>query len=198
MNKDTKSIYFEKSESTSIVDNDTGEVKSEQYSHTEYAKLPAEPPFVKLYLDCLAKFNDIQISFNPILAEMLKRASYADEEVENGGFVLYLNKQLKTVIANKCNVSLNRVEHALTEFVKKGYVYRIGVGSYQFNAKLFGKGSWKEMHKIRTIQAEFDFGAGTVVAEIVRDEEKAMNKATDEIAERSKEQLSEIHKAVGE
>lgn len=196
---DTKSVYFQKSEDTSVINADTGEVLSEAHSHTEHARIPVEPPFIKVYLDCLAKFKDVQISFNPILAEMLKRASYADEEIENGGFVLYLNKQLKTVIANKCRVSLNRVEHALTEFVKKGYMYRIGVGSYQFNADIFGKGSWKDIHRIRTIQADFDFGAGTVIAKIVRDEEEAMNKATDEIAEHSKEQLTEIaNKAVGE
>lgn len=191
---DTKSVYFQKSEDTAIINNETGEVLSESHSHTEHAKIPAEPPFIKLYLDCLAKFNDIQISLNPILAEMLKRASYADEEIENGGFVLYLNKPLKTVIAKKCKVSLNRVEHALTEFVKRGYIYRIGVGSYQFNANLFGKGSWKDINNIRNIQAEFDFGAGTVVAKIVRDEEEAINKATDEIANKSFEELTELQK----
>ena len=195
---DTKSIYFQKSEDTAVINTETGEVVSEAHSHTEHARIPTEPPFVKVYLDCLAKFKDVQISFNPILAEMLKRASYADEEIENGGFVLYLNKQLKTVIANKCKVSLNRVEHALTEFVKKGYMYRIGVGSYQFNADLFGKGSWKDIHRIRTIQAEFDFGAGTVVAEIVREEEEeAMNKATDEIAKKSFEELTLLEKKNG-
>lgn len=191
---ETKSVYFQKSEDTAVINAETGEVIAESHSRTEHARMPQEPPFIKLYLDCLAKFKDVQISFNPILAEMLKRASYADEEIENGGFVLYLNKQLKTVIANKCKVSLNRVEHALTEFVKKGYMYRIGVGSYQFNTEIFGKGSWSDIYNIRTIQAKFDFGAGTVVANIVKDEEQAMDKATDEIANQSEKKL----KAVGE
>lgn len=195
---DKKSVYFQKSEDAAVINNETGEVIAELHSHTEHARIPAEPPFVKLYLDCLAKFSDLQISFNPILIEMLKRASYADEEIEDGGLMLYLNKPLKTVIAKKCNVSLNRVDHALTEFVKKGYFYRIDLGAYQFNADLFGKGHWKDIYKVRTIQAEFDFGAGTVVANIVKDEEEAMNQATDEIAERSKEQLAGIQKVVGE
>lgn len=189
-----KSVYFQKSEDTAVINNETGEVLSESHSHTEHARIPAEPPFVKVYLDCLAKFKDVQFSFNPILLEFLKRASYADEEDVNGGLVLSLTKYTKETIAKKCNVSLKRVEQALTEFVKKGYFYRIAVATYQLNADLFGKGHWGDIYKVRTIQADFDFGAGTVVAHIVKDEEEAMNKATDEIADHSKEQL----RAVGE
>ena len=189
-----KSVYFEKAESSYFVDNETGEIKSEQHSHTEHAKIPAEPPFIKLYLDCLAKFNDIQISFNPILAEMLKRTTYADEDIEGRGLMLYLNKPLKEAIAKKCNVGLKRVEQALTEFVKKKYFYRVDLGAFQINADLFGKGNWREIHKVRTIQANFDFGAGTAVAKIVRDEEEAINQATDEIANKSFEELTELQK----
>ena len=190
----TKSVYFQKSEDTAVINNETGEVIAESHSHTEHARIPAEPPFVKVYLDCLAKFKDVQFSFNPILLEFLKRASWADEDDVNGGLVLSLTKYTKEVIAKKCNVSLNRVNQALSEFVKKGYFKRLGLGTYQLNADLFGKGHWKDIYNVRTIQANFDFGAGTVVAHIVKDEEEAMDKATDEIAEHSKEQL----RAVGE
>lgn len=190
----TKSIYFQKSEDTAVINNETGEVLTESHSHTEHAKIPAEPPFVKVYLDCLAKFKDVQFSFNPILLEFLKRASYADEDDLNGGLVLSLTKYTKETIAKKCNVSLKRVEQALTEFVKKGYFYRIAVATYQLNADLFGKGHWKDINKVRTIQAEFDFGAGTVVADIVRDEEESMNKATEKIAVNSKIRLTELQK----
>lgn len=195
----TKSVYFQKSEDTAVINAETGEVLSESHSHTEHARIPTEPPFIKVYLDCLAKFKDVQFSFNPILLEFLKRASYADEENINGGLVISLTKYTKETIAKKCDVSLNRVEHALTEFVKKGYFYRIAVATYQLNADLFGKGHWNDIYNIRTIQANFDFKAGTVIAKIVREEEEAMNKATDGIAEHSKEQLTEMaNKAVGE
>lgn len=190
----TKSVYFQKSEDTAVINNETGEVLSESHSHTEHARIPVEPPFVKVYLDCLAKFKDVQFSFNPILLEFLKRASWADDDDVNGGLVLSLTKYTKEAIAKKCNVSLNRVNQALSEFVKKGYFKRLGLGTYQLNADLFGKGHWKDIYNVRTIQANFDFGAGTVVANIVKDEEQAMDKATDEIASKSEEKL----KAVGE
>ena len=63
---------------------------------------------------------------------------------------------------------------------------------FQFNPFLFGLGEWADIENIR---ATFDYGTGEVIAEIVKNEEAAMNKATAEIAEHSKEQLAVIKKA---
>lgn len=188
-NNSTKKVYFQETKEQTVVDGNTGEVQEENKERTTKAVLPKEPPFVKLYLDCLSKFKDIQLSFNPILIEFLKRASWADDDNNNGGQILYLNKRLKQNIATKCNVSLNRVEHAITEFVKKGYMFRLDVGTYQFSADLFGKGDWGDIYKIRNIQANFDFGTGKAIATIVRDEEQEMNNATEEIAMQTEEKI---------
>lgn len=194
MNNDNKNVYFQQEQSELVIDEETGEVLESNQKQTVKAVLPKEPPYIKLYLDCLSKFKDIQLSFNPILIEFLKRTSYADDELNDGGQILYLNKRLKQNIATKCNVSLNRVEHAITEFVKKGYMFRIDVGTYQFNADLFGKGNWADVQNIRTIQASFDFATGEAVANIVRNEEKRINIATEEIANKSFEELTELQK----
>ena len=69
---------------------------------------------------------------------------------------------------------------------------RIDVGTYQFSADLFGKGEWADIYKIRNIQAKFDFATGNVIAHIVRDEEKEMNNATDEVANQSKEEIEKL------
>lgn len=191
-NKTTKKLTFQHDESNTIIDTQTGEVLKENHKSKQSYRLPKEPPFVKLYLDCLSKFKDIQISFNPILIELLKNTSYAEmEDTETGGQIIYLNKMLKQNIAKRCNVSLKRVEQAITEFVKKGYMHRIGVGTYQFDANLFGKGDWADIYNIR---ANFNFGTGEVVAEIVKNEEQAMNIATEEIAQQSEKTLNEIQK----
>ena len=126
------------------------------------------------------------------MIELLKHASYSSSHDEDGGQILYLNKRLKRDIANKCGVSLTRVEHAITDFVKKEYMYRLDVGTYQFNANFFGKGSWVDIYKLRTIQAEFDFATGEVIANIVRNEEEEMNNATDEIASHSKTEIDKL------
>lgn len=185
--KDTKRLSFQCDESNTFIDIKTGEIIQENYKSRKSYKLPKEPPFVKLYLDCLCKFKDVQLSFNPILIEFLKNTSYADiEDIETGGQIIYLNKMLKENIAKRCNVSLKRVEQAITEFVKKGYMHRLGVGTYQFDANLFGKGEWADIYNIR---ANFNFGTGEVIADIVKNEEEEINKATDEITEKSIEKL---------
>lgn len=184
-----KKVYYEHAEQTIIADQTTGEVISQNKKQITSSKLPDEPPFVKLYLDCLCKFKDMQISFNPILIEFLKNASYADIDSDNGGQVIYMNKMLKENIAKKCNVSLKRVEQAITEFVKKGIMRRIGVGTYQFNPNLFGFGRWSDIYNIRAV---FDFGTGQAVAQIVKNEEEQMNEATEKIDTQSKELLEKF------
>ena len=185
-----KKVYYERQESTIVTDETTGEVISQSKRNVTSSKLPDEPPFIKLYLDCLCKFKDIQISFNSILIEFLKNASWANQDFNgNGGQVLYLNKMLKEYIAKKCNVSLKRVEQAITEFVKKGIMRRLGVGTYQFNPSLFGKGEWSDIYNIRAV---FDFGTGEAIAQIIKKEEEKINEATEKINTDSKELLEKI------
>ena len=74
--KTTKNVYYEEETSTSIVDAETGEVKSEEHKSTKKSVLPKEPEFVKLYFDCLAKFKSVPVGSSPILIELLKHASY--------------------------------------------------------------------------------------------------------------------------
>lgn len=189
--KDTTRITYEQIEESAIVNQETGEVTSSATRKTQHIRYSKEPSYVKLYLDHLSRFKGGQLSLNPILSEMLKSASYANRHDIDGGMILYLNKPLKSDIAKRCGVSLGRVDQAVTEFVKKGYMRRIELGKYQFNAHYFGKGEWADIENIR---ATFDYGTGEAVAEIVKTEEEAMDKATDEISSQSKEKL----KAVGE
>lgn len=191
MGKDTTRVTFESREEEFITNENTGEVKSSVKRHTQHIRYSKEPSYVKLYLDHLSRFKGLQLSFNPILAELLKSTTYANLNDQDGGMLLFLNKPLKEIIAQRCGVSLGRVDNAVTEFVKKGYMRRLKLGMYQFNPFFFGKGEWKDIENIR---AMFDYGTGEAVAEIVRTEEAAMNKASDEIAEQSKEQLAAIQK----
>lgn len=186
MAKDNAKITYELTEQELVVDSETGKVKSEIKRHTQRVRYSKEPNYVKLYLDHLSRFKGLQLSLNPILAEFLKHTSYAEPMDENGGMVLFLNKPLKEIIAKRCEVSLSRVDHAVTEFVKKGYMRRLDLGMYQFNPFFFGKGEWKDIENIR---ATFDYGTGEAIAEIVKTEEQAMNIATEEIARNTKEKL---------
>ena len=190
-NKKEKVVTYEISEQSTIIDTNTGEVLSEVNKKVQKVRYEPEPPFVKVYLNLLSRFKDLQVSFNPILIELLENTSFAHSNDEFGGMIIFINKPMKNIIAKKCGVSLSRVDHAITEFVKKGYMRRIELGMYQFNPYLFGKGEWKDIQNIR---ATFDCGTGEVVAEIVKNEEQAMNIVTEKIAQQSEKALNEIQK----
>ena len=188
MSKETIKVLHEEISNEVIVDSN-GEVTSQESSHKKTYAYPKEPNFVKLYLDHLGAFNGLQTSMSPVLYEFLKYSTYADPSEENGGMILFCNKALKEMVARTCKVSLTRVDHCITEFVKKGYMVRIKTGLYQFNPFLFGKGDWRDISKIR---ATYDYQTGEVVAEIVHEEEELMNTAADEISNITEQKLNEI------
>lgn len=145
-----------------VINHEDGTVLQEEYIH----RRAAEPPFIKLYLDCLCNFKGLSKSLNPILIEFLKYMTYANTSEATGGQIIYLNAALKKQIADNTGKTVKRIEQALTDFVKTGIFRRIATGTYQVNAELFGKGDWKD---IKNIRATFDFCKGTVEAEIIKD-----------------------------
>lgn len=148
-----------------VVDHESGEILEQEFIH----RRGAEPPFIKLYLDCLCDFKGLSKSLNPILLEFLRYMTYANTQDPNGGQVIYLNAQLKRNIASATGKTVKRIEQAITDFVKTGVFRRIATGTYQVNADLFGKGDWKD---IKNIRATFDFKNGTVEAEMITDEDE--------------------------
>lgn len=160
MKTEDKSTYVR-----TVVDHISGEIIEEEWIH----KRGSEPPFIKLYLDCLCDFKGLSKSLNPILLEFLKYMTYANTDDPNGGQIIYLNAALKKNIANATGKTVKRIEQAITDFVKTGVFSRIATSTYQVNADLFGKGDWKD---IKNIRATFDFGKGTIETEIIKDDEE--------------------------
>lgn len=151
MNKKERVILTEER-----ITDQTGEV----LSSVQKIKVEGEPDFVKLYLDCLSTFKGFSKSLNPILLEFLRCMSYAN--TENGGQIIYVNAAMKKNIAKKLNKSIDRINQALTDFVKKGILARLDTGMYQVNPYLFGRGQWKD---VRALRATFDFNTGEIKAE---------------------------------
>jgi hypothetical protein len=152
-----------------IVDHQSGEIIEQEFIH----RRGTEPPFIKVYLDCLCDFKGLSKSLNPILLEFLKYMTYANSADPNGGQIIYLNAELKRQIANSTGKTVKRIEQAITDFVKTGVFNRIATGTYQVNAELFGKGDWKD---IKNIRATFDFGKGTVSTEIIKNDDELKEK----------------------
>lgn len=138
------------------IDLSTGEVLVEDtITHTMQER---EPNYIKLYLDTLLTFKDLSRSLNPILLEFLNHMSYANDEQ-----LIFVNAYMKKNIGEKLNLTVKRIDQALSDFVKSNIFKRVARGTYQVNPHLFGRGEWKDIKKIR---AEFDFNTGEVIATI--------------------------------
>lgn len=149
-----------------VISEETGEIKTQKEIYKT-----KEPDFVKLYLDCVLLLKGLQKGLNPILIELVKYMSYADINSVGGGQVIFMNKALKETVAAKLNVSLKRIEQAISQLVKAGIFKRIAVGTYQVNPNIFGKGDWVD---IKNIRATFDFYSKEIIADIVKNEEESM------------------------
>lgn len=179
---DTKKISYQIEENNYITDVNTGEVVATNKTSIQSVKVSKEPAFIKLYLEHLICFKGLSISINSILAELLQQCSYANINDAEGGMILYINKALKKTIASKLNLSVSRIDHSITEFVKKDLMRRLDLGKYQFNPHFFGKGEWKDIQNIR---ATYDYNTGEVNTEIVKAEEPK----SPDLTEEQKEQL---------
>jgi hypothetical protein len=159
--RDKERIMFV--QQTNKIDYSTGEVMEQEVYINKV--IDTEPSYVKLYLDVIATFKQYSKAFSPILLGFLEYMSYANKQQ-----IIFVNKPLKEKIANKCNVSLSRVEHALTEFVDVGIFFRVKRGEYHVNAEIFGKGDWRDIKKIRGIQAAMDMKNRRIMSNIIFDD----------------------------
>lgn len=170
---------------TEVVKTTDGEVVE---SKTVY-KDATEPAYVKLYLDCVMTIKGLRKGSSPILIEFLKHMSYADANSNNGGQIIYVNMQMKRTIGETLGISVETVNKALFSFVKSNIFYRIGVGTYQVNPNIIGKGEWKDIKKIKNIFAKIDFKNKEIIAEVVESEEETMTKQQEQLEQKFSEQF---------
>ena len=124
--------------------------------------VPAEPPFVKMYLDTILYLKDLPKGHNPILMSILKRLPWANQEQD-----IALNAGIKRKIAKEVGCSVSKVNNAITDLVKGEVLFRIDVGVYQVNPHLFGRGEWNDIAKLR-LEVTFDKNGKTILGEIER------------------------------
>jgi len=168
-----------------IITTETGEIIS---NRTVYVAKD-EPPYVKLYIDCVLLIKGLSKGYRNMLLELLRYMTFANDTVQ-GGQVIALNAYLKRQIANNLGVTIKRIEQGLTEFTKKGILTRVAVGTYQVNANIFGKGDWADIKKIRDIQANIDFKTCDIISHIVREEEESITKHAKKLEETYKVKMT--------
>lgn len=150
------------------VTDEQGNIKEQKRNLTK--RYEDEPEYIKLYLDTILYLKDLPKGYNSILFAFLKRMTYSSSSNNGGGQMIYVNAHMKNEIADELEVSLARVNQAITDFVKGKIFYRAGRGTYQVNAHLFGKGDWQNIKEIR-MQIHFNSEGKTVMSEIEKDKE---------------------------
>lgn len=151
-----------------VVDENGNEREKRSNQTLDWGK---EPPYVKMYLDTVLYLKDLPKGYNAILLSFLKHMSYADSSDPQ---VIYINSAMKKKIAKDLDVSLSRINNAITDLVKGEVFERIDTGAYRVNAHLFGKGEWQDIARLR-LEVIFDSNGKTIMGTV----EKKTNKKSD-------------------
>lgn len=166
--KNTKRITRIKDTLESITD-ESGTTSIQQ--HEEYGyDTEVQPDYVKIYFDTVFAFKGIKTAgLSPILLACLKRMTYANDE---NPMIITIISYTKKQIAEETGKSVQTVDRALKQFVEHKLFFKVARSVYQANAQIFGKGDWKDVKKLRQLQAKFDFMTGEVKAQIEYDDKK--------------------------
>ena len=130
-----KKISYE--ETTTLIDKN-GESRTRNIS---LVKVPQEPPFVKMYLDDITLLHKLPTNCSSIMYEMLRYMDFTGE-------VVITTKRRKD-IAEKLGISEKTIKNQTTNLIKTKIIAHPSPNTYIFNPKLFAKGCWSDISKLR-------------------------------------------------
>jgi predicted HTH transcriptional regulator len=121
------------------IDFTTGEIKTEEF--TNVVKIPKEPPYVKMYIDDLAKILELTSGCRSLLYFLIKKMDYEG--------IITLTKSSRDRLAEQVGVKETAIRNQITQLCQKGILRRIGTGEFEANPNLFARGDWSDIHKRR-------------------------------------------------
>lgn len=125
------------------VNETTGEVTGQT---TVYVSPPqSEPPYVKVYFDGFSCLRSVPLYCWPVLVWLLRLMPYANTDP-----CFEFGAPMRRKVAAELNVSLGRVNHAVSDLLKYGVLLPVERGLYQFNPSFFARGEWKDIKKLRS------------------------------------------------
>ena len=136
----------------SQIDPTTGEVLASNSVATKTTQVvhKAEPSYIKVYIKDMLYMQDMPKALSDITLALARKASFADE-----GLRVALTPYIKDEICKECGYkNMRSLNNDLSKLVKGRILKRLGVGTYQLNPHLFGKGEWKD---IESIQATWNY-----------------------------------------
>lgn len=126
-----------------IVDITTGEIQEEEKIIDAY--VDKEPDYVKIYLKDIVALNDLPKGLDRVINVLLKTMAYDNMIILNS----FIKKQMAEELGYKTVQVLN---NNINKLVNAEILFRQGTGTYQVNARYFGRGHWHDIQEIRLQQ----------------------------------------------
>ena len=136
-----KNLVFRNENTTYMVDSEGCVCDEQRKIDTMQTQVSTEPDFIKLYLNDIARLNDLPKGANQILLQFLKLMAYDN--------TFTINSYHKKNIAEKLDTTIATINNTLTKLTQEGVITRVSSGVYMFNPFLFGKGKWKDINALR-------------------------------------------------
>jgi hypothetical protein len=124
---------------THMVDHETGTVK--ESTTEQVVRIPAEPPYVKLYLEDLGRLLDLPAGPRDILYSLARKMDYDG--------LISLTAAGRQRIADAHGLKIQTLNNYLSTLVKRDVLKLIGRGEFEMNPQLFAKGDWREIQRRR-------------------------------------------------
>jgi hypothetical protein len=125
---------------THLVDHTSGTVT--ESTTEQVVRLPAEPPYVKLYLEDLGRLLDLPAGPRDILYSLARKMDYDG--------IISLTAAGRQRIAEAHGLKIQTLNNYLSTLVKRDVLKLIGRGEFEMNPDLFAKGDWREVQRRRT------------------------------------------------
>lgn len=148
LNREKNKVFYQREEI--VTDVTTGEIISA--TTKTMTKTSAEPDYIKVYYETMMAFNkihDIPVSFVLSLSKFLEWTNDGKPQCTT------LNKRVKGIMSEDCNVSLPQIDRYIKKSVDNGLLFRTEFrGVYEVNPFMIAKGKWESIKKLRS---NFDY-----------------------------------------
>lgn len=138
---ENKKIF--QTETKTIIDHQTGEIL--QTEHNQKSFVEKEPDYVKLYLQDIAKLNNLPPSSTALMNLIVKSMGY------NNFFFAF--KPLKEMFCEELNMTLGTLNKQIDKLKEAGVLLPIPKkrGCYLVDPNLFARGSWNDIKQLRLV-----------------------------------------------
>lgn len=126
---------------TETIDLETGEVRKVVSTNT--FGIDKEPPYIKMYIDDIARLNQLPPGMSKILMELVRTMGYNN--------VIPAYKPIKKMMCRTLDIKMDYLNKAISAFHKKGILIRIDRGIYIADPELFARGKWEDIKNLRLV-----------------------------------------------